>query len=235
MEYCRWSWPDRHSVEFNKASKESTWFIEYPWKVVGSDLFDLQRRQYLLVVDYFSQYSAVTLTTASLLIVILKHKTRNPQNCYIEGHNSLAGSLQSSLHPMSSNIGPVVHIGMVERAVKTKEAVEAILQPLPSCTQFRATQLAWCGLSPSEFLMGRQIWMTVPQISAHFVPKWIYLAEFCQADKWFKEKNLIGGIGRIVINCEWLHLTSPPGVEIREVRGEGSATTTGLVQAVCHC
>ena len=28
----------------------------YPWQVVGTDLFELNREQYLLVVDYFSRY-----------------------------------------------------------------------------------------------------------------------------------------------------------------------------------
>ena len=48
---------------------------EYPWQVVGSDLFELNGVKYLLVADYLSRYPEViklTSTTGSSIITALK-------------------------------------------------------------------------------------------------------------------------------------------------------------------
>ena len=48
---------------------------DYPWQVVGSDLFELKGEHYLLTVDYFSRYPEViklSSTTSSNIIALLK-------------------------------------------------------------------------------------------------------------------------------------------------------------------
>ena len=48
---------------------------EYPWQKLGSDLFELQGKHYLLLVDYFSRYvevSKLTSTTANAVITAMK-------------------------------------------------------------------------------------------------------------------------------------------------------------------
>ena len=48
---------------------------KYPWQVVGTDLFELNKLNYLLVVDYFSRYPEViqlTLTNSVSVISALK-------------------------------------------------------------------------------------------------------------------------------------------------------------------
>ena len=49
----------------------ATKLLEYPWKVLGTDFFELKGDHYLLVSDYFSQYLKVvrlTTTTSSSII-----------------------------------------------------------------------------------------------------------------------------------------------------------------------
>ncbi len=51
----------------------------YPWQVVGTDLFELKREQYLIVVDYFSRYPEVAkLTLVSSHIPVLPSISQFP-------------------------------------------------------------------------------------------------------------------------------------------------------------
>ena len=48
---------------------------EYPWQVIGSDLFEMKGSQYLLIVDYFSRFPEVVklqATTSTALISAFK-------------------------------------------------------------------------------------------------------------------------------------------------------------------
>ena len=62
----------------NRPGREpliSTVLPKYPWQVIGTDLFELNKNSYLLVVDYFSRYPAVvklTSTTSASIISVLK-------------------------------------------------------------------------------------------------------------------------------------------------------------------
>ena len=48
---------------------------KYPWQIVGTDLFELNKENYMLVVDYFSRYPEVIQlksTTSHNVIAVLK-------------------------------------------------------------------------------------------------------------------------------------------------------------------
>ena len=188
------------TVKHRREPLITTPLPEYPWKVVGTDLFELQGQQFLLVVDYFSRYPEVVKlrsTTASSMIAVLRscfarygipetvRSDNGPQFAsreFAEFVNSYGFEHRTSspYYPQSN--------GMVERAVKTaKKLLKQSSDPHLAILSFRATPLPWCGLSPSELLMGRQIRTTVPQSSIHFTPKWTYLSKFRVADKQFKE------------------------------------------------
>ena len=43
---------------------------DYPWQVIGTDLFELKGITYLLVMDYFSRYPETKLNSTTSLAVI---------------------------------------------------------------------------------------------------------------------------------------------------------------------
>ena len=45
-----------------------------PWKKVGTDLFTLKVKDYLVTVDYFSDYFEVESTTTAAIVKALKHQ-----------------------------------------------------------------------------------------------------------------------------------------------------------------
>ena len=91
--------------------------------------------------------------------------------------------ITSSPHYLKSN-------GLAERTVQTiKLMLEKSTDPHLALLSHRGTALQWCGLSPSELLMGRWIRTMVPQVMQHFIPKWPFLKIFRQLDKKYKSKQ----------------------------------------------
>ena len=49
--------------------------------------------------------------------------------------------------------------------------------------------MPWCGHSPAELLMGRQLRTQVPRVQEQFIPEWSYLKELKKQHKAYKEKQ----------------------------------------------
>jgi len=78
-DYCEfwrgWKLECAKSSTPNKEPWMTSQLPEYPWKVVGTDLFEIDGTHYLLTVDYFSRYQEVTKltsTTSATVIAALK-------------------------------------------------------------------------------------------------------------------------------------------------------------------
>ena len=175
---------------------------DYPWQVVGSDLFELKGEHYLLTVDYFSRYPEViklSSTTSSNIIALLKTifarhgipevlRTDNgPQ--YVAKEFAVFAKAYGFQHITSSPRFPQSN-GQVERMVQTiKGILKNSTDPHLAVLSYRATPMPWCGLSPSELLMGRRIRTTVPQTKKQLTPSWSYLPQFKRDNLHFKEKQ----------------------------------------------
>ena len=90
----------------------------------------------------------------------------------------------SSPHYSQSN-------GQAERTVKT---VKGLLQDSPDVhipvrLSYRATPLPWCGLSPSELLMGRGLTTDVPVTIRLLTPNWSHLKGFAEKDKEMEQRQ----------------------------------------------
>ena len=155
----------------------------YPWEKVASDLFELNKTTYLLVVDYFSRFLEIqklTSTTSANVITVLKSifarhgipatlvTDNGPQ--FISNEMNQFSSTYRFRHVTSS---PHYHQsnGQAERAVKTVKALLTKSTDLYlALLSYRATPLPWCGLSPAQLLMGRIIRTDVPQHPTMHVP-----------------------------------------------------------------
>ena len=186
-------------VRVNCEPMISTPLPEYPWQVVRSDLFYHKGTTYLLVVDYFSRYpeiSKLSTTTSQGVINALRpifarhgvpeilRSDNGPQYVSREMTEfSVAYGFQqitSSPHYPKSN-------GLAERTVQTvKTMLEKSTDPFLVLLSHRATALQWCGLSPSELLMGRRMRTTLPQVTQHLIPDWSFLKSFRRLDKKYK-------------------------------------------------
>jgi transposase InsO family protein len=172
---------------------------EYPWQMVGADLFELNKDQYLLIVDYFSRYPEViklSSTTSAAVVNVMKsifsrhgipeivRSDNGPQfsaeefakfaNCFGFQHVT-----SSPRYPQSN--------GQVERMVQTmKRMIQKSDDPYLAIMSYRATPHPWCNLSPAELLMGRKMRTTIPQTKESLTPTWPYISE---KNKQFKENQ----------------------------------------------
>ena len=65
--------------------------------------------------------------------------------------------------------------GQAERTVHTvKSLLKNAKDPYMALLSYRATPLAWCGLSPAELLLGCKIRTDVPQPKSSYIPKWTH-------------------------------------------------------------
>ena len=175
---------------------------DYPWQVVGSDLFTLKNTQYLLVVDYFSRYpEIVKLSSTTSTDVITALKTMFARFGIPEVLRSDNGPQYSSeefsrfmrrygvQHLTSSPRYPQSN-GQAERTVQTvKRLLKKSEDPFLALLSYRATPLPWCNISPAELLMGRRLRTTVPQTDDQLIPKWPYLPQFKRENQSFKEQQ----------------------------------------------
>ena len=172
------------------------------WQKVAADLFELNKSQYLLIVDYFSRYPEVfqlNSTTSSSIVKVLKATfahhgvpsilfTDNGPQFSSQNMKDFA-SAYSFRHITSSPRYPQSN-GFVERTVGTmKRFLQHAHDPYMAILSFRATPLPWCMLSPAELLFGRKINTDLPQTDHCLIPQWTYLERFQKADKVYKDKQ----------------------------------------------
>ena len=164
---------------------------DYPWQIIGTDLFELKGHQYLLTVDYLSRYPEIaklTTTTSSAVISKLKDVfSRHGIPEIVRSDNGPQFSAQEFAefantygfrHVTSSPKYPQSN-GQIERIVQTmKNLLKNSEDPHLAVLSYRATPHPWCKLSPAELSMGRQIRTMVPVTDDHLIPTWSYLPRF---------------------------------------------------------
>ena len=148
-----------------------------PWEMLGTEIFQLSGKKYLLVVDYYSKYIELALLekgeNSSRIIEKLKSifsrhgipdqviSDNGPQYASLEFKEFT--KVYKFKHITSSPRYPKGN-GMAERAVQTvKRLLEKCEDPYLSMLEYRTTPLEF-GLSPGELLMNRKLTSIVPLI-----------------------------------------------------------------------
>ena len=173
-----------------------------PWQRVASDLFTLKWVNYLVVVNYFSQFPEVktlTTTTSEKIILSLKEVfshhgipetlvTDNGPQFTSQEFIDFAKSYGFN-HTTSSPHFPQSN-GQAKRTVQTvKRLLQDSAYPYLALLSYQTNPFPWCGLSPAELSMGRRICSKLPQVDNLLVPKWEYLKDFQGKIELFKNQQ----------------------------------------------
>ena len=173
-----------------------------PWQKVAADLFELNNRQYLIVIDYFSRYPEViklgTTSSTSIINTLKSIFSRHgiPSQLISDNGPHVSSSefkqfaSSYSFHYVTSSPRYSQSNGLIERGVGTvKRLLQNSHDPHIALLSFRATPLSWCSLSPAELLFGQRINTDLPQSDHQLTPHWPYLGDFCRADEELKAKQ----------------------------------------------
>ena len=161
-----------------------------PWQVLGTDLFSLNGRTYLLVVDCLPRFIEISILLASqksseamraLKSIFSKHgipdilrSDNGPQ--FVSTEFDEFSKEYSFTHVTSSPKMPQAN-GEAALAVQTiKNALKKEKDPAKALISYRATPLE-NGYSPAEMLFGSKIRTTVPVFPDQLKPSWPSLQE----------------------------------------------------------
>ncbi|KAJ0012151.1 hypothetical protein NQD34_013126 [Periophthalmus magnuspinnatus] len=176
---CRTCIQERHN------SSEPLMPTEYPvrpWQRVGTDLFELRGKTYLLAVDYYSRYVEIALLNKTKSNDVITHLksffARHGIPEVLMSDNGPQYSCQTFTefaatygfkHITSSPKFPQSN-GEAERAVQTvKNLLKKAADPYLALLAYRATPLQ-SGYSPAELLMGRRLRTTLPTLPSQLEP-----------------------------------------------------------------
>jgi hypothetical protein len=178
---------------------------EGPWQKVGADIFTLNSKDYLIIVDYFSLYIEVSLlssTNSKAIINAMKAAfsrhgtplglfTDNAANLVSEEMQRFAGEWDF-VHETSSPYHAQSN-GQSENAVKTikgliKKAVHSSEDVNRSLQIYRSTPLL-TGKSPAELLMSRKIRSNLPMKKTLLHPELVNSTEIIEKKQIKKSKQ----------------------------------------------
>ncbi len=160
-----------------------------PWAKVGMDLFSLNGKDYMVVIDYMSNFPEVALLSGTSAKQVITHTkaifarhgipkvviSDNGPQFACQEFRDFAKAYEFE-HVTSSPYYPQSN-GMAEKGVQIakrllQKAMDTQSDPCLALLSYRTTPLD-CGQSPAELLMNRKLRTRLPTVSAHkdtFVP-----------------------------------------------------------------
>jgi len=184
--------------------RETMMPTEFPtraWSTVGADLFQIDNKQYLVVVDYYSRYFEVAKLSSTSSEAVIEHfksifarhgipevvRSDNGPQFASESFRKFAHDWDFS-HVTSSPHFPQSN-GEAERAVRTiKSLLKKSSDPYLALMAYRSAPLA-NGHSPTELLMGRKIRTTVPVIPSQLKPACTDTERLIRSEQQYRQKQ----------------------------------------------
>ena len=174
---------------------------DLPWQKVGTDLFELNKNTYLLIVDYFSRWIEVAklnkLTSEEVINCTRSIFARHgiPEVVVSDNGPQYSAELYAKFardygfqHVKSSPHYPQGN-GEAERAVKTiKGLLKKSDDPYLAILAYRSTPLE-CGFSPAQLLMSRSLRTTLPVIREQRMPRVVDLTRLQEKDNHIKKRQ----------------------------------------------
>ena len=170
----------------------------YPWQNVGSDHFELKGVHYLLVVDYFSHFIAISkmssTTSASISELKSTFSRYGISSVYVSDNGVWYALQEFKEFCLSYDFQRITNSpyyakgnALAERMVQTvKGLLNCSDDPYLAMLIHRTTPLPWCGYSPSELLMERKMKTNIPILSEKPTPELPDYNKFRECDKQFK-------------------------------------------------
>ena len=174
---------------------------QLPWQKVGTDIFEWNKSNYLLTIDYYSRWIEIAKLHNMSSEEVVFH-TRSvfaqhgiPEMVISDNGPQFASDTYARFareygfdHVTSSPHYPQCN-GEAERAVQTvKSLLRKSGDPFLALLAYRATPLQ-CGYSPAELLMSRKLRTTVPMVREQRKPKVIEETFFREKDNSLKERQ----------------------------------------------
>ena len=173
----------KHQAKQPKEPMILTEIPNEPWQKIGTDLFYLDGKNYLLVIDYLSNYPEIALLPNMSASCVIKHmksifaRHGIPQIVYSDNGPSYSckefqdfAQEYDFRHVTSSPLYAQSN-GKAEKGVHIvkqllKKAQESHSDPYLALLSYRTSPLEH-GKSPAEILMGRRLRTTLPYTSNH--------------------------------------------------------------------
>ncbi|KAI2646083.1 Retrovirus-related Pol polyprotein from transposon opus [Labeo rohita] len=157
---------------------------EAPWVRIAADICEVSKRNYLVVVDYFSRFIDIAYLpdmlgkTVTLRLSNMFARWGCPDTFVTDNGPQFSGQHFQNFakaygfrHVTTSPYFPQSN-GEAERAVRTAKHILKQEDPFLALLAYRVTPIQATGYSPAQLMLGRQLRTPVPVLEKKLTPNW---------------------------------------------------------------
>ncbi|KAI2644440.1 Retrovirus-related Pol polyprotein from transposon opus [Labeo rohita] len=157
---------------------------EAPWVRIAADICEVGKRNYLVVVDYFSRFIDIAYLpdmsgkTVTLRLSNMFARWGCPDTLVTDNGPQFSGQHFQNFakaygfrHVTTSPYFPQSN-GEAERAVRTAKHILKQEDPFLALLAYRVTPIQATGYSPAQLMLGRQLRTPVPVLEKKLTPNW---------------------------------------------------------------